>query len=97
MSCSGSTGHLAEWEREIRSSIIFKSAWGSMAEDIDGKIYLDMSSCSGASPLGSNNPEFKARLSQAMESDADILPSPVSEQRQMLAARISKRFATTPS
>lgn len=90
------TGHLAEWERETRSSIIFRSANGAMAEDINGKIYLDMTSCSGASPLGSNDPVFKARLAQLMEREADILPSPVSQQRQMLAAKITKMFPDTP-
>lgn len=90
------TGHLAEWERETRSSIIFRSANGAMAEDIDGKIYLDMTSCSGASPLGSNDPVFKARLAQAMEQETDVLPSPVSMQRQTLAGKISAMFPGNP-
>ncbi|HWW68424.1 MAG TPA: aminotransferase class III-fold pyridoxal phosphate-dependent enzyme [Duganella sp.] len=89
-------GHLAEWERETRSSIIFRSANGAMAEDINGKIYMDMTSCSGASPLGSNDPLFKARLARSMERQADILPSPVGEQRQLLAAKISAMFPDTP-
>lgn len=86
------TGHLAEWERDTRLSIIFRAANGAMAEDINGKIYLDMTSCSGASPLGSNAPVFKARLAQAMERETDILPSPVSEQRQILAGKILEMF-----
>ncbi|MET2832804.1 aminotransferase class III-fold pyridoxal phosphate-dependent enzyme [Mesorhizobium shangrilense] len=88
----GATEHLAEWERDTRSSIIFRSANGGMAEDINGKIYLDMTSCSGASPLGNNDPVFKAKLAQAMERETDILPSPVSEQRQILAGKISEMF-----
>lgn len=93
---SGAVGHLAEWERETRSSIIFRSANGAMAEDINGTIYLDMTSCSGASPLGSNDKVFTARFAQAMEQETDILPSPVSEQRQILAGTISKMFPDTP-
>ncbi|MDK1389365.1 aminotransferase class III-fold pyridoxal phosphate-dependent enzyme [Sinorhizobium sp. 8-89] len=87
---------MAEWERETPSSIIFRSANGAIAQDVDGKIYLDMTSCSGASPLGSNNTVFKARLAQAMERETDVLPSPVSEQRQILAGKISKMFPDTP-
>ncbi|MEM5461815.1 aminotransferase class III-fold pyridoxal phosphate-dependent enzyme [Paraburkholderia phytofirmans] len=90
------SGHLAEWERQTRSSIIFRSANGAMAEDINGRIFLDMTSCSGASPLGSNDTVFKARLAQAMEQQTDILPSPVSQQRQILAGKISKMFPDTP-
>lgn len=88
----GAIGHLAEWERDTGSSIIFRSANGAIAQDINGKNYLDMTSCSGASPLGSNDPVFNARLAQAMEQEADILPSPVSEQRQILAGKISEMF-----
>jgi len=91
-----STGHLAEWEREARSSIIFRCAHGAMAEDIDGKVYLDMTSCSGASPLGSNDAVFKGRLAQAMEQEADVLPSPVSAQRLALAKKITSMFPDTP-
>ncbi|MGJ7505458.1 MULTISPECIES: aminotransferase class III-fold pyridoxal phosphate-dependent enzyme [unclassified Variovorax] len=90
------TGHLAEWERETRSSILFRSANGAMAEDINGKTYMDMTSCSGASPFGSNDPVFKAKLARSMEQEADILPSPVSLQRQMLARKISMMFPDTP-
>lgn len=92
----GASAHLAEWERETRSSIVFRSAQGAMAVDIDGKVYLDMTSCSGASPLGSNDHAFKARLAQAMEVEADVLPSPVSAQRQMLADKIAKMFPNHP-
>jgi glutamate-1-semialdehyde aminotransferase len=92
----GATGHLAEWERETRSPIIFRSANGAMAEDINGKAYLDMTSCAGASPLGSNDQVFKTRLARAMERETDILPSPVSEQRQILAGRISQMFPDNP-
>ncbi|NTG18548.1 aminotransferase class III-fold pyridoxal phosphate-dependent enzyme, partial [Agrobacterium rhizogenes] len=92
----GATGHLAEWERETRSAIIFRSANGAMAEDINGKIYLDMTSCSGASPFGSNDPVFKTRLARTMEQETDILPSPVSEQRQILAEKISQIFPDNP-
>ncbi|PAU59148.1 aminotransferase class III-fold pyridoxal phosphate-dependent enzyme [Pseudomonas indica] len=90
------TGYLTEWERETRSSIVFRSAKGAMAEDIDGKTYLDMTSCSGASPLGSNDPVFKARLAQAMERETDVLPSPVSEQRQRLAEKMATMFPDHP-
>ncbi|MGF6961318.1 aminotransferase class III-fold pyridoxal phosphate-dependent enzyme [Paraburkholderia youngii] len=90
------TGHLAEWERETRSSIIFRSANGAVAEDINGKMYLDMTSCSGASPLGSNDIVFNARLARAMEQETDILPSPVSLQRLRLVGKISKMFPDTP-
>ncbi|MGF6546846.1 aminotransferase class III-fold pyridoxal phosphate-dependent enzyme [Paraburkholderia youngii] len=90
------TGHLAEWERETRSSIIFRSANGAVAEDINGKMYLDMTSCSGASPLGSNDIVFNARLARAMEQETDILPSPVSLQRLRLVGKISKMFPETP-
>ncbi|MGF6736783.1 aminotransferase class III-fold pyridoxal phosphate-dependent enzyme [Paraburkholderia atlantica] len=90
------TGHLAEWERETRSSIIFRSANGAVAEDINGKMYLDMTSCSGASPLGSNDTVFNARLARAMEQETDILPSPVSLQRLRLVGKISKMFPDTP-
>ncbi|UIF88205.1 aminotransferase class III-fold pyridoxal phosphate-dependent enzyme [Cupriavidus sp. UYPR2.512] len=96
MSSFGAAGHLAEWERETRTSIIFRSANGATAEDIDGKIYLDMTSCSGSSPLGSNNAVFKARFSQAMEKDTDVLPSAVSMQRQILAEKISMKFPAMP-
>ncbi|WP_018240246.1 aminotransferase class III-fold pyridoxal phosphate-dependent enzyme [Ensifer sp. BR816] len=92
----GAIGHLAEWERETPSSIIFRSANGAMAEDIHGKIYLDMTSCSGASPLGSDNTVFKTRLAHAMEQESDVLPSPVSAQRQILAGKMSKMFPDTP-
>jgi glutamate-1-semialdehyde aminotransferase len=92
----GATGHLAEWERETRSAIIFRSAHGSVAEDIHGKRYLDMTSCSGASPLGSNDNVFMARLALAMEHETDVLPSPVSAQRQILAGKIAKMFPDTP-
>lgn len=90
------TGHLAEWERETRSSILFCAANGAMAQDINGKVYMDMTSCSGASPFGSNDPIFKVRLARSMEREADILPSPVSQQRQLLAWKISKMFPDTP-
>ncbi|WP_085032845.1 aminotransferase class III-fold pyridoxal phosphate-dependent enzyme [Ensifer aridi] len=93
---AGAIGHLAEWERETRSSIIFRSANGATAEDINGKIYLDMTSCSGASPLGSNNTLFKSRLAQAMKHEPDILPSPVSEQRRILAAKIMEMLPSNP-
>ena len=90
------TGYLTEWERETRSSIVFRSAKGAMAEDVDGKMYLDMTSCSGASPLGSNDPVFKARLAQAMARETDVLPSPVSEQRQLLAGKMAAMFPDHP-
>ncbi|MFC6839855.1 aminotransferase class III-fold pyridoxal phosphate-dependent enzyme [Xanthomonas theicola] len=96
MSDRSTAGYLAEWEREARSSIIFRSAEGSVAEDIDGNLYLDMTSCSGASPLGSNHAVFKSRLARAMEQETDVLPSPVSAQRQRLAGRISAMFPDTP-
>ncbi|MDQ1094133.1 glutamate-1-semialdehyde aminotransferase [Xanthomonas sacchari] len=96
MSTRSTAAHLAEWERETRSSIVFRSATGAMAEDINGKIYLDMTSCSGASPLGSNHATFRTRFARAMERHTDILPSPVSEQRQLLARRISAMFPDTP-
>lgn len=93
---SGVAAHLAEWERETRSSIIFRSAQGAMAQDIHGKLYLDMTSCSGASPLGSNDKVFMARLAQAMQEETDVLPSPVSAQRQMLAEKITSMFPDHP-
>lgn len=89
-------GHLAEWEAESSSTIIFRSANGAMAQDIHGKIFLDMTSCSGASPLGSNNTVFTTRLAQTMEQETDVLPSPVSEQRQLLAGKMSDMFPDTP-
>ncbi|SDZ70692.1 hypothetical protein/aminotransferase MxcL [Variovorax sp. YR266] len=89
-------GHLAEWEREARSSIVFRSAIGAMAQDVNGKTYMDMTSCSGASPFGSNDPVFKARLAHLTEREADVLPSPVTQQRQMLARKISVMFPATP-
>ncbi|WOS67131.1 MULTISPECIES: aminotransferase class III-fold pyridoxal phosphate-dependent enzyme [Sinorhizobium] len=92
----GATGHLAEWEADTPAPIVFRSANGAIAEDIHGKTYLDMTSCSGASPLGSNNTVFTTRLAQAMEQETDVLPSPVSEQRQLLAGKISDMFPDTP-
>lgn len=96
MSDREAAGHLAEWEREARSSIIFRSAQGAMAEDIQGKVYLDMTSCSGASPLGSNDAVFRVRLARAMERETDVLPSPVSAERMRLAERIATMFPDTP-
>ena len=90
------TAHLAEWERETRSSIVFRSAQGAMAVDVNGKVYLDMTACSGASPLGSNDATFMARLAQAMQQESDVLPSPVSVQRQRLAVKIARMFPRHP-
>ncbi|MDX8480827.1 hypothetical protein RFN28_20530 [Mesorhizobium sp. VK24D] len=66
----GAIGHLAERERDTGSSIMFRLGNGAIAQEINGKIYLDMTYCRGASPL----------------------PSPVNEQRQILAGKILEDF-----
>lgn len=85
-------GPLVRWEVEARSPIIFESSQGSSAFDIDGKEYLDLTACSGASPLGMNNQEFYMFCNKALKNNVDVLPSPVSYQRQELAERLVGRY-----
>ncbi|WP_176695514.1 hypothetical protein [Phaeobacter sp. B1627] len=44
---SADDGCLTAWEKESRFEIIFKRAKGATAEDVDGKVFLDLTSCSG--------------------------------------------------
>jgi glutamate-1-semialdehyde 2,1-aminomutase/neamine transaminase/2'-deamino-2'-hydroxyneamine transaminase/neomycin C transaminase len=73
------------WDVAERYPIVFARADGAYAWDVAGRRYLDLTSASGAAPLGARHPAVRAALLRAVDELGGILPSTISEQRTAVA------------
>ncbi|WP_434740924.1 aminotransferase class III-fold pyridoxal phosphate-dependent enzyme [Micromonospora sp. SH-82] len=80
------------WDLDRRFPIVLDRAAGAYAWDVQGRRYLDLTSCSGAAPLGAGHPGVLDAATRAMVHTGGILPGPVSMLRVELAERLVDVF-----
>lgn len=80
------------WDVHERFPVVFEQADGAYAWGVDGRRYLDLTSCSGALPLGARHPEVRKATYRAVEELGGMLPGPISEYRTRVAQQLVDIF-----
>lgn len=76
----------------MEQPIVFERTDGAYAWDVAGKRYLDLTSASGAAPLGARHPEIRKAILRAVDELGGVLPGTISEYRTAVAARLVEVF-----
>jgi len=82
----------ARWDLTSRFPLIFDRASGPYVWDVDGKKYVDFTSCSGAAPLGAGHPDVERRVITEMRRSGGIFPGTLTELRTSVAERLIDLF-----
>jgi glutamate-1-semialdehyde aminotransferase len=80
------------WEVENRFPVVFARTDGAYAWDVEGRRYLDLTSASGAAPLGARHPEIRKAVLRAVDELGGVLPGTISEHRTAVARRLAEVF-----
>lgn len=80
------------WDLNQRFPIVMDSGSGVHVWDVQGKEYVDLTSCSGAAPLGIGHAPVLEAATEAMHRTGGILPGPLSMLRVELAERLMEIF-----
>lgn len=80
------------WDVAERSPLVFERADGSYAWDVDGRRYLDLTSASGAAPLGARHPDVRKAVLRGLDELGGVLPGTVSQHRTAVATRLVDTF-----
>jgi glutamate-1-semialdehyde 2,1-aminomutase len=78
------------WDVQERYPIAFERSDGPYAWDVEGNRYLDLTSASGAAPLGGRHPRVVAALVHAAEQLGGCVPGTVSPHRTAVADRLAE-------
>jgi glutamate-1-semialdehyde 2,1-aminomutase/neamine transaminase/2'-deamino-2'-hydroxyneamine transaminase/neomycin C transaminase len=80
------------WDLDRRFPIVMDRASGAHVLDDTGAEYVDLTSCSGAAPLGAGYPEVIEAIVAELRRSGGILPGPLSVLRVDLAGRLAAIF-----
>ncbi|WP_428964628.1 aminotransferase class III-fold pyridoxal phosphate-dependent enzyme [Micromonospora fluostatini] len=80
------------WDLDRRFPIVLDRGSEAYVWDVQGRRYLDLTSCSGAAPLGAGHPGVVEAATRAMVRTGGILPGPLSLLRVELAERLVDLF-----
>jgi glutamate-1-semialdehyde 2,1-aminomutase/neamine transaminase/2'-deamino-2'-hydroxyneamine transaminase/neomycin C transaminase len=75
----------SKWDLEARTSVVFRSGKGASVVDVDGREYVDLTSCRGAAPLGIDFEPVVEAVTRALREGRGILPGTINEDRLALA------------
>lgn len=81
------------WDLNKRFPLVVERAEGAHVWDADGSRYTDLTSCSGAAPLGSGRPEVVQAMIAELRRSGGIAPGTVSAARTQVAEML---VATMP-
>ncbi|TWA92077.1 aminotransferase class III-fold pyridoxal phosphate-dependent enzyme [Bradyrhizobium stylosanthis] len=81
-----------KWDLNRRFPIVMSRACGAYVWDVEGRQYVDLTSCSGAAPLGAGYEPVLDHVALEMRRTGGIVPGPLSEHRVELAERLAKVF-----
>ncbi|MGL3104754.1 aminotransferase class III-fold pyridoxal phosphate-dependent enzyme [Bradyrhizobium sp. BR 1432] len=81
-----------KWDLNRRFPVVMSRASGAHVWDVEGRRYVDLTSCSGAAPLGAGYEPVVDHVASEMRRTGGILPGPLSEHRVELAERLAKIF-----
>ncbi|WP_051334906.1 aminotransferase class III-fold pyridoxal phosphate-dependent enzyme [Bradyrhizobium sp. Ai1a-2] len=81
-----------KWDLNRRFPVVMTRASGAHVWDVDGKQYVDFTSCSGAAPLGAGYEPVVAHVAAEMRRTGGILPGPLSVHRVEVAERLAEIF-----
>lgn len=73
------------WDLNKRFPLVVDRAHGAYVWDADGTRYTDLTSCSGAAPLGAGRPEVVRAMVAELERSGGIAPGTVSQARTEVA------------
>ncbi|MGX5845204.1 aminotransferase class III-fold pyridoxal phosphate-dependent enzyme [Mesorhizobium sp. ArgA1] len=82
----------ANWDFNRRFPAVYARASGAHVWDADGNRYVDLTSCSGAAPLGAGYEPVVTDVVKEMRRTGGILPGPLSLHRVELAERLAEIF-----
>jgi glutamate-1-semialdehyde 2,1-aminomutase/neamine transaminase/2'-deamino-2'-hydroxyneamine transaminase/neomycin C transaminase len=80
------------WDVDQRHPVVFARTEGAHAWDVAGRRYLDLTSASGAAPLGARHPRVREAVLLAFDELGGVLPGTVSEHRTAVARRLVDVF-----
>ncbi|MGM4954064.1 aminotransferase class III-fold pyridoxal phosphate-dependent enzyme [Bradyrhizobium barranii] len=81
-----------KWDLNRRFPVVMSRASGAHVWDVNGKQYVDFTSCSGAAPLGAGYEPVLAHVTTEMRRTGGILPGPLSVHRVEVAERLAEIF-----
>ncbi|KRR08758.1 aminotransferase class III-fold pyridoxal phosphate-dependent enzyme [Bradyrhizobium valentinum] len=81
-----------KWDLNRRFPVVMSRASGAHVWDVNGKQYVDFTSCSGAAPLGAGYEPVLAHVATEMRRTGGILPGPLSVHRVEVAERLAEIF-----
>ncbi|MCK1720350.1 aminotransferase class III-fold pyridoxal phosphate-dependent enzyme [Bradyrhizobium sp. 141] len=81
-----------KWDLNRRFPLVMSRASGAHVWDVDGRRYVDLTSCSGAAPLGAGYEPVVDHVVSELRRTGGILPGPLSVHRIELAERLAEIF-----
>ncbi|MGY8678302.1 aminotransferase class III-fold pyridoxal phosphate-dependent enzyme [Bradyrhizobium sp. UFLA05-153] len=81
-----------KWDLNRRFPVVMSRACGAHVWDVDGRQYVDLTSCSGAAPLGAGYEPVVDHVTAEMRRTGGILPGPLSVHRIEVAERLAEIF-----
>lgn len=81
-----------KWDLNRRFPLVMSRASGAHVWDVDGRRYVDLTSCSGAAPLGARYEPVVDHVVSELRRTGGILPGPFSVHRIELAERLAEIF-----
>ncbi|MGV7213452.1 aminotransferase class III-fold pyridoxal phosphate-dependent enzyme [Bradyrhizobium sp. UFLA05-112] len=81
-----------KWDLNRRFPVVMSRACGAHVWDVDGRQYVDLTSCGGAAPLGAGYEPVVDHVTAEIRRTVGILPGPLSVHRIEVAERLAEIF-----
>ncbi|WP_051389670.1 aminotransferase class III-fold pyridoxal phosphate-dependent enzyme [Bradyrhizobium sp. Ec3.3] len=81
-----------KWDLNRRFPLVMSHACGAHVFDVDGRQYVDLTSCSGAAPLGAGYQPVVDHVTAELRRTGGILPGTLSVHRIEVAERLAEIF-----